>query len=769
MKNKSIISLVVFLLGFGVSTTSCEDMLTPDMERYVVNFNGKDTVNFYLGILRNLQEVVEQNVILGEVRSDLATTTQYTSDSISGIANFEALLDGDNELLNRAAYYKVINQCNFYLAAVDTMAKKNDLYYMRKEAAQVSVIRAWTYLQLVQNYGRVPFITKPVDNANTGWELNSPEGEADINNLVDLLKKDLELAIRFEDVHGLPNYGSFNTGKSGVDIKHTFMLFPARLVLADIYLTCAKTTADYEKAAQYYYEYLSQRGLKEGIVPYVSGTYRARYNQLTVNGKDSYMANLTNWTNPLGTNSYGSKGTATQLLTVVPSAANASFGKVLTRVPEIYGFRPSSSNTTDSEGATNGQVNIYPDYKYRQVAPSTRYVNLNKSQFYAYNDGTSDMPVIIYPEEVGDARLNGTSPFVETEEGRMRFIQKFGMARSYMNGEEAYSFEFRYTIPVYRLNLVYLRYAEALNRAGHPRFAYTVLRTGLDGNLVPNIVSDTLNAVYEAVVDENGDPVVGIDGKPTYNLVSCDVYARPDSIVNGANYLNYDARMRANEKPYLPKIGDGEWDSWANVGIHSLGCGTPYDADSLGNYCMAVTRRMLDEECRLANGAWEVSTFYEEDGQNLNLQKLKTTNLISAEVRDYLVALYEEDANQTAPKFKGLVEDGKLAGLGDRYDETPMQSEASLQAEINAVESLIADELALELAFEGYRYYDLMRLAHHKINAGDLYSGASWFAWMIARRDLDLAPYESVGDYDANLYGKLLDPNNWYLLSPIYE
>jgi hypothetical protein len=349
----------------------------------------------------------------------------------------------------------------------------------------------------------------------------------------------------------------------------------------------------------------------------------------------------------------------------------------------------------------------------------------------------------------------------------MRFIQKFGMANSYYNGDEASSFEFRYTIPVYRLNLVYLRYAEALNRAGHPRFAYAVLRHGLNGEKLPNIVSDTLNSVYEAIVDENGAPVVGIDGKPTYKLISCDVYARPDSIIDGANYLNYDARMRALEKPYLPALG-GEWENWINSGIHQQGCGTAYDADTLGNYCMAVTRRMLDEECRLANGAWEVSTFYENDGQNLNLQKLKTTNLIDAEVRDYLVALYEEKANQTAPMFKGLVEEGEFAGLGDRYDETPVQSDASLLAEINAVETLIADELALELAFEGYRYYDLMRLAHHKINAGDLYSGASWFAWMIARRDKDLAPYESVGEYDANLYGKLIDPNNWYLLSPIY-
>ena len=61
MKYKSILSLFIFLLGFGVSTTSCEDMLTPDMDRYSEGFSGNDTVYFYLGILRNVQDMVEQN------------------------------------------------------------------------------------------------------------------------------------------------------------------------------------------------------------------------------------------------------------------------------------------------------------------------------------------------------------------------------------------------------------------------------------------------------------------------------------------------------------------------------------------------------------------------------------------------------------------------------------------------------------------------------------------------------------------------------------
>lgn len=186
MKNKSIISLFVFLLGVSVSTTSCEDMLTPDMDRYSQGFTGRDTVNFYFGILGTIQDMVENNVILGEVRGDLADTTMYVNDSLSRIAYYENVEDGDNALLNRAAYYKVINQCNFYLASVDTMAMKYNSYYMRRECAQVEMIRAWVYMQLVQNYGRVPFITQPVDNANTGWETN-PSDWATPENLKELL------------------------------------------------------------------------------------------------------------------------------------------------------------------------------------------------------------------------------------------------------------------------------------------------------------------------------------------------------------------------------------------------------------------------------------------------------------------------------------------------------------------------------------------------------------------------------------------------------
>ena len=128
MKHKSILSLLIFLMGLGVTTTSCEDMLTPDMNRYTENFTGTDTVYFYLGIMRNVQDMVEQNQLLGDLRSDLVATTPYSSDSVSHIIDIDRTTDkdADNQLVNRAAYYKVINQCNYYLAKVDTSVVKNN-------------------------------------------------------------------------------------------------------------------------------------------------------------------------------------------------------------------------------------------------------------------------------------------------------------------------------------------------------------------------------------------------------------------------------------------------------------------------------------------------------------------------------------------------------------------------------------------------------------------------------------------------------------------
>lgn len=71
---------------------------------------------------------------------------------------------------------------------------------------------------------------------------------------------------------------------------------------------------------------------------------------------------------------------------------------------------------------------------------------------------------------------------------------------------------------------------------------------------------------------------------------------------------------------------------------------------------------------------------------------------------------------------------------------------------INAVEDIICDEMALELAFEGNRFGDLTRIARHKNNSG-LY-GANYGSQWLARK----LAYKAAG-----LEQRLLDEKNWYL------
>ncbi len=799
MKNKSIITLFIGLLGLGVSTTSCEDMLTPDMDRYVTGFNGKDTVNFYLGILRNLQGVAEQNVLLGEIRGDLTTTTSYSSDSIGDIANFNSSEDGDSRLLNRAAYYKVINQCNFYLAVVDTLAKKNDIYYMRKEAAQVAAIRAWTYLQLVQNYGEVPFITQPVDNADTGWETNSPEGNINFDNILAKLEKDLELSIYYEDTEGFPNYGTFNSG-SGANYAHRNLIFPSRLVLADIYLAAAKTKNDYEKAAQYYYEYLTK---SRSSIPDVASNKHAAQFDIEEKGNDFVSTPYPAfWMDHMfATRAFGEQLASTEAITVIPSAANSSFGQVLTTVAQVYGFDSSSYNytngTTGSDGSesatTSGQITISANYKVRQVQPSTRYEAINAAQLYTYDAGAGDVHIVKYPN-VGDARLAGSAPLVVTDEGRMRFIHKFGIATYVNSGGETYlyNFSFRYGIPVYRVSQVYLRYAEALNRAGHPRYAFAVLRNGL--SKLPSVYKeDTLNSVktprMTEKLDDNGDvvlnddgtpvmvPAVGKDGKPIYDVVSCNVAVRMQFEDGYNNFITYDADSLAQLKKlymgFVDQKGDAsKWKNAAVYGIHAYGGGSLIDKDTLYNYGAVVAKRMLEEELR-KNGvnmsAEDMKlAFYKPNGLELDTAKIKDYDLPEA-LKEHIVSLYAENyTDQTRLPFvlyEGVVGENQKITRGNRI--SPYQDEALLQYEINAVETLLADEMALETAFEGYRYYDLMRIARHKLNDAN-YPGIEWFAWIIARRNMPYAPYENVGMKDDALYSKLQTISNWYLPNPQY-
>ena len=715
---KSFLSLILALVGFGALTTSCEDMLTPDIDRYAENFSGRDTVNFYFGILRNLQGVVEQNVLLGELRGDLVTATEFTNDSINNIINLRDLSDGSSELLNRAAYYKVINQCNFYLSKVDSMALKNNSYYMRRELAQVQLVRAWTYLQLVQQYGSVPFITTPVSSASTGWEQNPPLGFATPDNLLKLLEDHggLKQAYAYSNGLGYINYPNFKTGAG--DFEQALTVFNGDLVYGDLYLLRGAST--------HFHRFLD-RGTKLGVTK-VSAAIRRSGDRSDL--FDAYS----DWYSLYENKNVVKQG---QVLTAVPSAANSFFGQVLSRIPQIYGFDASSTTSRDTKESTekdgkkkvetssSGSVDLIPNYRSRQVQPANAYLKLNESQVFVYNefekDSRNTVKEVKYPE-LGDIRANQSAPIIITEGGQLRFIQKFNMASNSPDGAYLRSLpEFTYGIPVYTLRRVYLKYAEAINRAGFPRMAFDVLRSGLSLENLPREVSR-----------EFTDTVYTDDTKK--DIARVLKLTRPWLVggIDGDKSVGLSTVVRASEKKYLDF---STFTHKRNVGIHAAGCGIFLDEDTIWVYEKVVAQRIVDEAAR----------------QGVSISK----------------PMLVDNAKMKIDTTKIRVEKAATEA-GDEYDQvfltgilTPSEP---TQAEIAAVETIIADEMALDNAFEGHRYFDLMRIQRHRNKAGDEKVPNSWMAWLISRRDLELKPYEQPTK-TGNFYDRIVT-GNWYLPAP---
>ena len=253
---KNIISSLLIALALSIGFSSCEDMLEANNERHAgIDAVVGDTLYGYWGIIKCLQDIGERYVILGECRGDLVDGTEFISDSIHSILEFDQAnnADGSNRYLRMADFYHIINSCNAFIQRCDTArvdGRKNQV--MKKEYAQVCAIRAWVYLQLVQIYGEVPYFTEPM--ISTAQIDNYWDNDGATVNVSNLKDKDI-----VTQLIGLRNVETMNYGNYGLTpiICHaTQCIFPANLVLGDIFLL-EGSQASCERAAQFYYDYLN--------------------------------------------------------------------------------------------------------------------------------------------------------------------------------------------------------------------------------------------------------------------------------------------------------------------------------------------------------------------------------------------------------------------------------------------------------------------------------------------------------------------------------
>lgn len=461
---KKIVYSIILACGL-FAATSCEDMLMTGNDSMVTEpalDNKTDSVFYALGIAQAMQQLADQYFFVGEMRGELVTTTEHTDNNLRQLADYSATTS--NRYDSAYVYYKVINNCNYYLKHRDTTLTTGATNVVINEYAAVEAWRAWAYLQLARTYGGnekgVPFYTEPLTAISQIEEGDFPE--------LTLTEIVAELAPSLEKYSGLqvPNFGQtgYSVGNTnwGVakNIDPAKIFVPVDVVLGEMYLE----DGQWLKAAQHYCKYLcdnkvtsdeytvfrmfGERGLQTTMFPV---DFEFTYHTLM----DSYTQIFANYAAPY------------DVLTYIPMAVSSQRGQT-TNIPLAFGYDYYSTESSS----------VCPQVEEVQIAPSATYYALTDTcDVYYYPKNMNGTTLEPNPNDVkvwkgGDGRAcysNGDRNYEAILNRDMNDTTKVHIGKAHKNAN----------VYLFRASTIYLHLAEALNRLGHPDAAFAILRNGI--------------------------------------------------------------------------------------------------------------------------------------------------------------------------------------------------------------------------------------------------------------------------------------------------
>ena len=442
---------IIFGICIVCGSMSCSNML--ETESDLVEFEEDHTLNqatdsvySVMGIINKMQGIADRVVLLGEVRGDLVQSTSAANSDLKRLANFE--FDGDNRYNQVSDYYAVINNCNYYLAHIDTAMERRGRNLFMREYAAVKSYRAWTYLQMALAYGKVPLILKPLMTEKEAREAMN-QTPADIQTICETFINDLTPYVGVN----LPDYGSV----ANSDSKYLFI--PMRALLGDLCLWAGR----YQEAARWYHDFLTDK-----------------YDPVQMNSRSITWANATQYNSII--DSYGPLNASSEVLCYIPMEARV-FDGTISNLPNL--FRSTEENNYFYElTASHNMAKISADqvYCFENDIPGAT----TKDTLYAPHTG------LYRSELVGDLRYYSNFR-----------LESYGSNNDYTEYNSTLQNIYKIVsarITLYRSTMVYLRYAEALNRAGFPQSAFAILKYGICDEILKNRVD-------AAELDEAGDLV----------------------------------------------------------------------------------------------------------------------------------------------------------------------------------------------------------------------------------------------------------------------
>lgn len=242
--NKFVLVAAVAAVGLGackkVLDVQPEDRL--DVSQMYRNVYDADAA--IIGIYGKFQTLAERYILLNELRADMLDYTANADEYLRQISTHT--VTPNNPYASPRPFYELILNCNDVLKHFNIMRQENKLKGAEYDQrySDVAAMRSFLYLQLGIHYGKVPYVTDPLENIDDVKD-ESKFPKLEFNDLLDSL-------IRFTDaIPFKAQYPSGTTLNISVDGYQTQKFFiNKRVVLGDLYLW----RGNYRKAAENYRE-----------------------------------------------------------------------------------------------------------------------------------------------------------------------------------------------------------------------------------------------------------------------------------------------------------------------------------------------------------------------------------------------------------------------------------------------------------------------------------------------------------------------------------
>lgn len=166
MKNYKKYTIIISAFFVSVILfSSCKDFLNPEQEINITEDKLYDDWYEYRSIEMGLYgiqaELVEQIVLLGELRADLLNITETADADMVEIYNFN--ISKENKYASPTNFFKLISASNSFIRLLqkehpEVMDPGSFVTNFDKLYGEALCMRAWAYFNAVRIYGRIPFI-----------------------------------------------------------------------------------------------------------------------------------------------------------------------------------------------------------------------------------------------------------------------------------------------------------------------------------------------------------------------------------------------------------------------------------------------------------------------------------------------------------------------------------------------------------------------------------------------------------------------------------